>query len=127
MKRAATHNNLNIQMAKTETIPNQHQPGESSAPLLCSPLPHTSALLLALHKEFYGEEPAHADAFRVLPHVVKVLEAATCIRHWHDSCGDEGMVVSKEHVFKLWEALKRLPENGKTNDRVLSANDNTEL
>ena len=32
-----------------------------------------------------------------------LIEAASCIRHWHDAMQDgSGMVVSKEHVFKLW-------------------------
>ena len=35
-----------------------------------------------------------------------VLCAARCIRHWHDSLGDEGMVVSKAKVFELWEAIE---------------------
>ena len=34
----------------------------------------------------------------------KVMDAASCIRHWHDS-GKDGMVVSAEHVRKLWSAL----------------------
>jgi predicted RNase H-like nuclease (RuvC/YqgF family) len=33
-----------------------------------------------------------------------VLDAASCIKHWHDS-GEDGMVVSAEHVRKLWSAL----------------------
>jgi hypothetical protein len=39
----------------------------------------------------------------------KVVEAARCIRHWHDN-GTDGMVVSRSHVFALWEALKNLDE-----------------
>jgi hypothetical protein len=36
-----------------------------------------------------------------------VIEAARCIRHWHDTGRDnEGMVVSSEHVRKLWDALE---------------------
>lgn len=34
----------------------------------------------------------------------RVIEAARCIRHWHDT-GKDGMVVSAEHVRKLWDAL----------------------
>ena len=34
----------------------------------------------------------------------KVITAARCVRHWHDS-GGEGMVVSGEHVRFLWAAL----------------------
>lgn len=40
----------------------------------------------------------------------EVVEAAKCVRHWHDS-GKDGMVVSKKHVFKLWEALNNLEAN----------------
>lgn len=36
-----------------------------------------------------------------------VIEAAKCIRHWHDRDGG-GMVVSAEHVRKLWAALHDL-------------------
>ena len=39
----------------------------------------------------------------------KVVEAARCIRHWHDT-GTDGMVVSRSHVFALWEALHNLDE-----------------
>lgn len=35
------------------------------------------------------------------------VRAAECIRHWHDTLGDEGMVVSAEHVRLLWEATSR--------------------
>ena len=34
----------------------------------------------------------------------KVLDAARCIRHWHDREPD-GMVVSAEHVRALWTAI----------------------
>lgn len=37
----------------------------------------------------------------------KLKEAASCIRHWHDS-GDDGMVVSAEHVRKLWAVLEEI-------------------
>ena len=33
-----------------------------------------------------------------------VIDAARCIRHWHDASND-GMVVSGEHVRALWQAL----------------------
>jgi len=39
-----------------------------------------------------------------------VVEAAKCIRHWHDRDGG-GMVVSSEHVRKLWAALHDLEAN----------------
>lgn len=41
-----------------------------------------------------------------------VIEAARCIRHWHDS-EPGGMVVSGAHAFALWEAIDEydtLPE-----------------
>ena len=44
------------------------------------------------------------------PALAELVEAAECIRHWHDS-GNEGMVVSAEHVRKLWEALAKLNAN----------------
>ena len=33
-----------------------------------------------------------------------VIEAARCMRHWHDA-PNEGMVVSGSHVRELWKAL----------------------
>lgn len=42
---------------------------------------------------------------RELQALRKVLEAARCIRHWHCS-GDAGMVVSKPHVFALWDVIE---------------------
>lgn len=36
-----------------------------------------------------------------------VIDAARCIRHWHDR-GPDGMVVSKSHVFALWQTLNEL-------------------
>jgi hypothetical protein len=39
-----------------------------------------------------------------------VIEAAKCIRHWHDREPD-GMIVSAEHVRKLWSALHDLEAN----------------
>lgn len=36
-----------------------------------------------------------------------VVDAARCIKHWHDT-GEDGMVVSKSHVFALWDALAAL-------------------
>ena len=39
-----------------------------------------------------------------------VIEAAKCIRHWHDRKPD-GMIVSAEHVRKLWAALHDLEAN----------------
>jgi hypothetical protein len=33
-----------------------------------------------------------------------VIDAARCIRHWHDA-SNGGMVVSGDHVRALWQAL----------------------
>jgi hypothetical protein len=44
--------------------------------------------------------------------LLAVLEAARCIRHWHDTMWNaetqqtEGMVVSAEHVRLLWAAIE---------------------
>lgn len=38
-----------------------------------------------------------------------VVDAARCIRHWHDR-ENGGMVVSGEHVMALWQALHDLDE-----------------
>lgn len=39
----------------------------------------------------------------------EMIAAAHCIRHWHNTGrNDEGMVVSSEHVFKLWEVRDRI-------------------
>ena len=35
------------------------------------------------------------------------VRAAECIRHWHDTLGAEGMVVSAKHVRLLWKATRR--------------------
>ena len=48
--------------------------------------------------EGYKKLMEERDALR------NVAEAAKCIRHWHDAPND-GMVVSGEHVRKLWEAI----------------------
>ncbi|WP_155987127.1 hypothetical protein [Thioalkalivibrio sp. ALE16] len=47
-----------------------------------------------------------ADAYRV-ESMQPVVEAARSIQHWHDS-GEDGMVVSAEHVQALWQALADL-------------------
>jgi hypothetical protein len=41
---------------------------------------------------------------KALEEAAPVIEAARCIRHWHDREPD-GMVVSAEHVRALWAAL----------------------
>ncbi|KAA2211666.1 hypothetical protein [Teichococcus oryzae] len=38
---------------------------------------------------------------------LEVIEAARCIRHWHDTMQGQGMIVSAEHVRLLWAALER--------------------
>ena len=40
-----------------------------------------------------------------------VVDAARCIRHWHDAMRDNsGMIVSAECVRKLWKALDEYDE-----------------
>lgn len=48
-------------------------------------------------------------------HLRKVKDAAACIQHWHDS-GEDGMVVSAEHVRKLWAALDAAREGSDGNN-----------
>ena len=31
-----------------------------------------------------------------------LIDASSCIRHWHDALNGDGMVVSAEHVMLLW-------------------------
>ena len=50
------------------------------------------------------------EAHALLKAMEAVVGAAKCIRHWHDA-GTDGMIVSRWHVFKLWEALVALREN----------------
>ena len=38
-----------------------------------------------------------------------VIAAARCIMHWHDR-ENGGMVVSAEHVYKLWDALHKFDD-----------------
>lgn len=68
------------------------------------------------YDEWWGPEDiqrAASAALEHLPALLAVVEAATCIRHWHDSGpNNEGMVVSSEHVRKLWEALSALDATG---------------
>lgn len=49
----------------------------------------------------------HHSANTEIERLQRVVEAARCIRHWHDSDND-GMVVSGEHVRVLWQALHDL-------------------
>lgn len=49
----------------------------------------------------------HPEAERELEKMRKIIDAARCIRHWHDREPD-GMVVSAEHVRLLWAALADL-------------------
>lgn len=50
-------------------------------------------------KDYLGSSEA-----KMLYDAAKVVVAARCIRHWHDS-GEDGMIVSTEHVRSLWHAL----------------------
>jgi len=43
--------------------------------------------------------------------LLQIEDAAKRIRHWHDSEPD-GMVVSSEHVRKLWAALQEQNDGG---------------
>jgi hypothetical protein len=52
-------------------------------------------------------EYGHEEALRLRAELAAcsaVIEAARCIRHWHDA-PNEGMVVSGSHVRELWKAL----------------------
>ena len=40
----------------------------------------------------------------------RVIEAARCIRHWHDALNGDGMIVSASHVRALWDALGEYDE-----------------
>lgn len=45
-----------------------------------------------------------AENERMREALQRLIDAASCIRHWHDAMQDgSGMVVSAEHVRKLWE------------------------
>jgi hypothetical protein len=44
-------------------------------------------------------------AMQFIVEMEKVVEASRCIRHWHDTLNNEGMVVSAHHVRLLWKAL----------------------
>ena len=49
------------------------------------------------------------DALQAIDELDRVVEAAECIRHWHDvelTSGD-GMVVSADAVRNLWKALEQ--------------------
>lgn len=52
-------------------------------------------------------ERLNAEVARLREALEDHVRAAECIRHWHDTLGDEGMVVSAEHVRLLWEATSR--------------------
>ena len=43
---------------------------------------------------------------KTLEALLDVENKARCIRHWHDAMRDgSGMVVSRDAVFRLWEAI----------------------
>lgn len=46
------------------------------------------------------------DAKAELARTREVVDAARCIRHWHDT-HNGGMIVSGSHVFALWDALDK--------------------
>ena len=49
--------------------------------------------------------PSEVRSDALFSAAMRVVDASRCIRHWHDAHND-GMVVSAEHVYKLWEALE---------------------
>jgi hypothetical protein len=53
-----------------------------------------------------------------LQKIEAVIEAAKCIRHWHDREPD-GMIVSAEHVRQLWSALHDLEANDQGDSQSL--------
>ena len=39
---------------------------------------------------------------------IEIFDKAACIHHWHNTGkNDEGMVVSSEKVYELWEVLEK--------------------
>lgn len=39
---------------------------------------------------------------------IELFDKAACIRHWHNTGkNDEGMIVSSESVYELWEVLDK--------------------
>lgn len=39
---------------------------------------------------------------------IEIFDKAACIQHWHNTGkNDEGMVVSSESVYELWEVLNK--------------------
>lgn len=51
----------------------------------------------------------HSDLSNVIDSdFIEVFDKADCVKHWHDTCeNNEGMVVSSEKVYELWEVLKK--------------------
>lgn len=68
-----------------------------------------------IYQRMIAAESALETARGALEPMQAVVDAARCIQHWHDTnynpaTGEtEGMVVSAEHVKKLWSALAALP------------------
>lgn len=61
-------------------------------------------------RENIAMREAIKEAHALMKAMEAVVDAAKCIRHWHDA-GTDGMIVSRWHVWKLWEALAALREN----------------
>ena len=57
--------------------------------------------------------------------MLAVVDAARCIRHWHDA-HDGGMIVSGEHVRKLWETISTLDGDKPTTPPNIPAHKGTE-
>ncbi len=51
-------------------------------------------------------QAALRGAARLREALERLIDAATCIHHWHDA-HDGGMVVSGSHVIALWEETER--------------------
>lgn len=62
---------------------------------------HVCDLLMQLHREFYGQDKAHADAFRVLPKVIKFIKA-----HQSPTAADaKDSAVDVQEVIRVGDAM----------------------
>lgn len=75
-----------------------------------SPSPRRLEDYDVLSEKLEAMREAIKEAHALMKAMEAVVDAAKCIRHWHDA-GTDGMIVSRWHVFKLWEALAALREN----------------
>lgn len=63
----------------------------------------------ALYSHDLDGDAHHAKA-ALLRNVAELVEAASCIIHWHD-VHDGGMIVSGEKVRELWKVLAKLEQS----------------